>query len=145
MLLLALGVMLSHPPAPRSIEIPNEAMVGHYLVGLRELRKEVARDGDWGWADASEGSGCEVVLEDWTIVVTSKANRTCNTIALRSKVSIAALDFLIADIDAMDRDSPQTLRRAREAAKAMIGPLYPDLWSLLDSHTRREDLCLKKH
>jgi hypothetical protein len=108
----------------------NERLVGHYIGAVRDLRGDVLYGGQWGWREAP--GGCEVVISgtDEQVLWTKDRDR-CDEIALRSKVSFVAIELLLEALDRMDRESPSTLTFARQSARELIEPLYPERWSTL--------------
>jgi len=129
MLILALLVSQAITVRPSS-SLRTDTLVGHYIGAVRDLREDVLASGRWGW-DERPG-GCAVVLEGTDDeVIWSRRREVCNSIALRSKVSIVTIDMLLEALDRMDRSNADTLGFAREAARKLIEPLYPERWRTL--------------
>jgi hypothetical protein len=129
MLLLALLVSQAITVRPTA-EARTDTLVGHYIGAIRDLREDVLYGGLWGWNE--QPGGCAVVISGTdNEVVWSKRRDVCNSVVLRSKVSIVTIDLLIEAIDRMDRLDVRTLEFSRSAAQSLIDPVYPERWKTL--------------
>jgi len=129
---LAMALLVAttlHPQAPDR-QLPStetDAMVGHYIVAVRAVRDEMRATGSWDWSEGP-GVGCEVLGPHGQVIATSRTPETCVSVALHSRISVAALDSLLSALQSMDRGSVATLGAARSAAQSLIEPLFPSYW-----------------
>jgi hypothetical protein len=129
MLLLALLVSQAITVRPTTA-VRTDTLVGHYIGAIRDLREDVMSGGHWGWNE--QPGGCAVVISGTDDeVIWSKRRDVCNSVALRSKVSIVTIELLLEAIDRMDRLDVRTLEFSRAAAQRLIEPVYPERWETL--------------